>query len=209
MPNHKVEQGECLNSIAKANGFAVSTIWNHPQNAALKVKRKDPNILYPGDTVYIPDKDPKYEDRPTDKQHRFEVSGAKCKLRIRLLHDDKPRANEPYRLNIDGVWSDGQTDGDGWVENKIAPDAHQGKLVLQNSGDEYTLLLGHLDPISEVSGIQKRLQNLGFYIGEKADGIPGPRTASGVKAFQKKYGLAEDGIPGPITQAKLKEVYGC
>ena len=40
------------------------------------------------------------------------------------------------------------------------------------------------------------------------DGIFGPGTASAVRAFQKKYGLAVDGIVGPKTWAKLLEVAG-
>lgn len=209
MIKHEVQQGECLSSIAKAYGFMWKTLWDDPQNASLKQKRKDPNVLYPGDVVCVPDKDPKLESCVTERRHRFQLDEDGCKLRVRLLYNDKPRAGEPYQLNIDGLWFNGQTDGDGWIEQPIAPDAREGKLVLPNAGEEHSLLIGHIDPITECAGIQKRLQNLGFYIGEKADGIRGPRTASGIRAFQRKYKLVVDGIPGPKTQAKLKEVYGC
>jgi N-acetylmuramoyl-L-alanine amidase len=68
--------------------------------------------------------------------------------------------------------------------------------------------IGHLDPINQMSGIQGRLNNLGYNSGP-VDGIRGPITTAAVKAFQKKHKLAVDGIPGPITQGKLKEVHGC
>lgn len=42
----------------------------------------------------------------------------------------------------------------------------------------------------------------------KIDGIFGSGTASAVRAFQKKYGLAVDGIVGPKTWRKLLEVSG-
>jgi hypothetical protein len=206
---HVVQQGECLNSIAAAYGLLWQTIWNFPRNAALKHKRKDPNILFPGDLLYIHDKTPRLQSCATDRRHSFRLQAQPCKLRVMLLYNDKPRAGEPYSLIVDGVFFDGKADADGWVEREIPPGAVQGRLVLKNAGEVHLLLLGEMDPIAEIAGIQKRLQNLGYYIGEKADGIFGPKTASGVRVFQRQYGLVVDGIPGPKTQAKLKEVYGC
>ena len=56
MPVHTVEQGEHLSSIAAKYGFQkVATIWDHPDNAGLKSKRKNPHILLPGDKVVIPE----------------------------------------------------------------------------------------------------------------------------------------------------------
>jgi N-acetylmuramoyl-L-alanine amidase len=70
------------------------------------------------------------------------------------------------------------------------------------------LQIGHLDPVEETTGIQGRLNNLGFDCGE-VDGIIGPQTEAAVRAFQDEHSLEADGIPGPKTQAKLKEVHGC
>jgi hypothetical protein len=206
---YEVAQGDCINSIARENGLLRDTVWNDPKNTALKAKRKDYSILYPGDVVYVPEKRLRVETGVTEQVHLFQTETECCKLRIRLLINDKPRAGEAYQLKIDGKLSEGKTDGDGWIDQMMAPDAKEGQLVLVKTKEQYTLLLGHMDPITEISGIQKRLQNLGFYIGKKADGIMGPKTASGVKAFQRKYGLAVDGIPGPKTQARLKELYRC
>jgi peptidoglycan hydrolase-like protein with peptidoglycan-binding domain len=63
--------------------------------------------------------------------------------------------------------------------------------------------------LDKIAGIQKRLQNLGFSIGESADGVFGTKTRSGVSAFQRKYKLPVTGKPDSTTQAKLKEMYGC
>ena len=44
MPKYTIGDGESLISVAvKDYGFFWQTIWNHPENAVLKDKRKDLN----------------------------------------------------------------------------------------------------------------------------------------------------------------------
>lgn len=54
----------------------------------------------------------------------------------------------------------------------------------------------------EVTNIQTRLKNWGYYNGS-VDGIYGWRTANAVKSFQRKNGLTADGVAGPATLAKI------
>jgi LysM repeat protein len=43
---YTVKQGDHLSSIAHEYGFPdYQTIWNHADNAQLKQKRKNPNVL--------------------------------------------------------------------------------------------------------------------------------------------------------------------
>lgn len=52
---HIVKKGEYLVLIAKNHGIADwHEIYNHPMNAAFKKKRPDPNLIYPGDELFIP-----------------------------------------------------------------------------------------------------------------------------------------------------------
>ncbi|MGB9698788.1 MAG: LysM peptidoglycan-binding domain-containing protein [Thermodesulfobacteriota bacterium] len=55
MPEYTVKQGDCLSSIGEKYGIFWEKIWNQPKNDKLKEKRKNPNILYPGDVIFIPD----------------------------------------------------------------------------------------------------------------------------------------------------------
>ncbi len=55
---------------------------------------------------------------------------------------------------------------------------------------------------SEVTEVQRRLKNWGYYSGS-VDGIYGPATVKAVKYFQRKNGLKEDGICGKATYAAL------
>ena len=59
---------------------------------------------------------------------------------------------------------------------------------------------------SEPKKIQHYLNLLGFQCGA-VDGIIGPKTRAGIKAFQKQYELKIDGIAGPITQRTLEQIF--
>lgn len=208
MPEYTVKQGDCISSIAKKNGLFWEKVWDHPNNSQLKQKRKDPNILYPGDIVFVPDKEEKEESGATEQRHRFRKKGVPAKLHLQLLEDDEPRANESYTLIIDGNLLSGTTDSDGRLEQTVPPDGKNAKLLVGESQDEYILNLGHIDPVDTVVGVQARLNNLGFGSG-KLDGVLGPETKAALKRFQTKYELPESGEPDDATQKKLFEVHGC
>src|SRR5918999_1375122 len=55
----------------------------------------------------------------------------------------------------------------------------------------------------DVMSLQTQLNALGFDAG-RGDGIFGPNTARGVRAFQKEYGVTEDGIFGSRSHAALR-----
>ena len=55
MPDYPVKQGDSLASIAFDHGLFWQSVWNHPNNARLKQQRGSPNILKPGDVVFVPD----------------------------------------------------------------------------------------------------------------------------------------------------------
>ncbi|MEZ4446256.1 MAG: LysM peptidoglycan-binding domain-containing protein [Polyangiaceae bacterium] len=52
---HVVKTGDYLVKIAFEHGTTVAAIWQHPDNAALRAQRGSPDILYPGDVLFIPD----------------------------------------------------------------------------------------------------------------------------------------------------------
>src|SRR5687767_2674498 len=144
---YEVQQGECMNSISQAHGFFWKTLWNHPENAELKQARKDPDVLQPGDRVHIPEFTQREESCATEKLHKFRKKGTPAKLRMQILVGDKPRANEKYKLIIDGKEEKGTLDGDGKLEAWIPPGARDGKLLVGDVADEYPLNFGHIDPI--------------------------------------------------------------
>src|SRR5688572_28264733 len=100
---HTVVQGEHLSGIAKKYGFSsYKTIWDHGKNAELKKKRQNPNVIFPGDELFVPDKGEKEESRETEEKHRFELKTEKLKLRL-VLEDlyEKPIANAKCELHVE------------------------------------------------------------------------------------------------------------
>jgi N-acetylmuramoyl-L-alanine amidase len=213
---YKVQQGDCLSSIAKAFGFCDwHTIYDDPANEDFRELRPNPNVIYPGDKLVIPDKLTKVEpNRPTDQRHSFVRKSPKTWLRIKVGDGEKAAAaNCRYHLEVDGVpFPDDVTDGVGMVVAKIPADARSGILTVwfnkeATAGRRWTLKIGHLDPVETATGIQSRLNNLGYPCG-RPDGIIGPLTQAAVRSFQEDNGLDVDGIAGPIVQGKLKELHG-
>jgi hypothetical protein len=137
--NRVVKQGDCISSIAVENGFFWKTLWEHANNRDLREARHDPNVLLPGDRVFVPEKRLRDESGATEQRHRFRKKGEPAKLRLHLLESGSPRANQPYTLAIDGKLFSGSTDGDGRLECTIPPNAKRGRLLVGESHDEYML----------------------------------------------------------------------
>ena len=204
-----IQQGDCLESIAAATGHRWETIWNHPQNLALKAARACPNILLPGDLLYVPEKQPKSVSRPTDQQHGFVKKGVRSKFRMCIKNVGEPCANQPYVLIIDGQPYNGNTDSGGWIEVSIPPDAQSGQLTVGLDPlhqQVFTLELGGIDPITEIAGIQKRLRNLGYAC--EATGELDEATSRAIALFQEREDLDPSGKPDRSTLSKLQEQYG-
>ena len=211
---HTVKQGECLSRIAAQYGFRdYKTIYDDPQNADFKKKRPDPNLIFPGDLIYIPDKKSKTESRPTGDRHTFKLKSAERLLRIVVEDLDGTKlANAPYELTIEGDVSTGVLPASALIEQVIPAAAENG--LLKVASYQWPLKIAHLNPLDEtaddgVSGIQARLSNLGYSPGP-IDGIAGPLTEAAIKAFQADNPPLEvDGICGPQTRAVLIQKYGC
>lgn len=212
---HTVQEGDCLSSLAEQHALADwRSIYNHPDNSALQQERPNPNVLAPGDRVFVPDRDALFKDAATDLKHTYVLARDKTTLRIVAADEDgRPYQQLDYQLTIDKEVLKGKTDDQGLVQHVIDAQAASAVFTLWWPGPPlrrctWRIQLGHLDPVGKITGIQARLNNLGHKAGP-VDEILGPVTRAAVRAFQEKYRLRVDGIPGPITQARLEEMHGC
>lgn len=207
---YTVQEGDCLSSIATAFGFADwRTLYDAPENADFKKKRPNPNIIYPGDKLVIPDKKEKSVDAETGKTHRFKIGRKPTWVRLVVEVHDKHR----YLLEVGKASFKGTTDGSSPIAHKIDPEAKQGTLRLwpdtapdgEDAPDDppdtaitWALSLGGLDPIEEVSGVKGRLANLGYYAGP-IDATVDDDLLAAVRYFRDDQGLeAGDMIDQPL-----------
>jgi N-acetylmuramoyl-L-alanine amidase len=206
-----VVDGDCMASIAFEHGFLPDTLWKLPQNADLKSGRADQRVLLPGDRVHIPEIRPRYEACQTDKKHVFVKKGVTETLRIVLLDEEgNPRPDLPYILTIDtDIVKSDVTPANGLIEAAIAPNARSGKLTVKGKEAEevYALQLGGMDPISSATGVQGRLNNLGFYCGT-VDGIMGHQTRGAISEFQASQNLTVTGQIDDDTRKALSRTHG-
>jgi N-acetylmuramoyl-L-alanine amidase len=217
---YEVQQGDNLSLIALIFGFKDHTaIYDHPKNTQLKAQRPNPDILFPGDMVFIP-KRVKEQPCATDKRWRFVRGRPKKILRI-IVEDSEGTAlsDSPYELAVDRTQPipgrlegspqrtfRGNTGNAGLIEQAVPLNATRATLKVGSFVRD--LQIGYLNPPEKtddqgVSGIQARLANLGYDPGP-IDGILGPRTEAAIRAFQAKHQpLKVDGICGPKTLAVL------
>ncbi len=203
---HEAKQGDTIISLAFANGLSAETVWNHPQNAEIKQKRENMNILLPGDGVFIPEIRVKELSEPTNRVHKYRCNNTPVKLRLQLLKEGNPRANEPYVLKVEELQFEGKLDGDGRVEQSISPDAKRGQLILNDGDEVFELRIGSLDPNNEISGVQGRLRHFGFYFGP-IDGEKSPELDHAVQLFQISRDLEPNGELDARTEEELKRDY--
>ncbi len=213
MPDHQVKAGDTLVSIAHAHRWRDwTTIWNHENNAALRERRKDPQELVPGDVVHVPAKTPKSLEAAVGQSHLFEVKVLTAHFEA-VIRDQAGELlpNKRFRLDIEGRSIDGYTDDHSVISLDIDPAARRGvlKVWMGAPSDQlltWNLLLGHLEPLETVKGVQARLANLGFYDGP-IDGAASDPLKAALRDFQVVHGLALSGEADDATRAKLHEVH--
>lgn len=211
---HRVVAGETLQRIASRHGFNDwKKVWFHQNNDEFRRRRPNPDILQPGDDIFIPD--PPAEELRTGRRHRFIARRSVTTLRLRLeIGNDNPEslAGARFRLDIGGTLVEGSCDMTGSIEAEIPCTEEEGTLTiwLEDDGDEtweIDLRIGHLDPLETTEGIQARLNNLGYHCGDH-DGVLGERTDRALLRFRDDHGIRADSSTDPAVIEHLGATYG-
>jgi hypothetical protein len=207
---YRCRQGDSLPSIGARFGMPWEAIWKHPKNAELKRLRGDPNILKAGDIVVVPGVALRQEAGQTGGVKELTADVPKTRLRMRLLAAGQPRKGKPYTLDIgDGIPKAGKTDGDGYVDEEIPASLRTATLridIADLGEEEHVLRIGHLDPLTELSGVQQRLRNLGFHC--ELTGVLDEDTRAALAAFQNFKGLNETREVDTPTRNALRDAHG-
>jgi N-acetylmuramoyl-L-alanine amidase len=214
---HVVRQGETAAQIAWRYGFAdVKAIWDDPGNRELAKARPNPAVLRPGDCVAIPPRKVAMFKLPPEQEAKITAKRPGQRLHLMVEWDvGDPAASARYELTFRHGHKEhrrrGTTKGDGLLDEKLPLQATQLRLFVwpkDSQGKTDCVILdlgmGYLDPIEDLSGVQARLENLGFYCGDE-EGELGPRTQAALKRFRAEHKIEEEDLLGPETLKQLEK----
>lgn len=200
-----------MTQIAYQYGFTRwQDVYDSADNEALRKRRPNPNLLFPGDVVNIPEQPE--ASCLTEQHHEFTRIIPRRYISLKLFsYDSEALKSCDYKLWIEGRELDGKTDDDGRLCVEIPILCNQ--CILFIGHQVWELKLGHLNPITAdcaddgISGIQARLMNLGYYHGP-VDGIKTKALKLAIHEFQQAFGLQKTGIPDTATRDKLTKAHG-
>lgn len=209
-----VRQGDHLTRLAYVHGFDADTVWNHERNAELREMGRSPDILAPGDILYLPVKPKDGLAFSAGSGNRYRAQVPKIKVSLTFMDADQVLANERYEVH--GLGTDGssgqsalhETDGDGTVELELPVTTREVTIVFPNQNIAYEVRVGDMDPLAEMAGIQKRLENLGYLPRERESAAEGAYVQAAIAEFQKKHGLSPTGTIDDQTSKLLKDEHG-
>lgn len=171
MPNiHIVEEREHVSAVAERFGFHNwRTVWDHPNNDALRELRAYHHIVHPGDELFVPDFQEKIEDGATTQTHVFVVENRPLFLRLRLQDwDARPLVDVPCGVGLDTLEVDAVTDGEGMIDQPVGKQVKDGEVRAhrpEKSTLKYDLHIGGLRDERTFLGQQARLNNMGYFAG--------------------------------------------
>jgi hypothetical protein len=189
-------------------GGDPDAVWGHAKNADLRKVRSDPAVLCAGDILYVPDDDPPPHTVQAGDSKTFTSPTATQNVKL-VLMGQEPIANEAYVIH--GIGDDdiqGTTGGDGSLSVDVPVDLDSFTLELTDQQVTYEVFVGHLDPVTEESGVQQRLTQLGF----RSSAFERFRYPFGhddaLQAFQDSQGSDGTGELDDGTISALKKGHG-
>lgn len=85
--SHIVKSRQNLTRIARQHGIGSwKPLWDMPDNEGLRERRKNPNLLRPGDAVVVPGIAIHAISRPTDQTHRIVIGSARAVVALLNTH---------------------------------------------------------------------------------------------------------------------------
>lgn len=158
--------------------------WSHAQPLRLSQVQTDEELLMFGDSG----------DRVADLQNRLADLGFYNGPISGYFGEQTEAAIFDFQES-QGLAADGIVGAGTW-------NALNGAGSGGSNADDGLLIVGDVGP--EVSALQRRLIDLGYYNGG-VDGVYGPQTELAILAFQRSAGLSPDGIVGSDTRIALDQ----
>jgi len=151
MQPHVIRQGEFLSMLASRFGFDADEVWNDSANDELRERRSSPEMLAPGDVVYLPDAAPEPRSLSARTNNRFRGRLPTVPVEVAFHYGGEPIANTsctveglPQPLNT-------ETDGDGVARFDAPMNSGEVWVVFEDPAAGFRVMVGHLDPHDEGS----------------------------------------------------------
>jgi hypothetical protein len=153
-------QGDYLLSLAYRFSFDADAVWNDPKNADVKQARKDPNMLCPGDILYIPETKPTKYALAVGATNSFVANPTLVPVTVTFA--DAAFASQACTIqeltNLGAL----ATDAAGALTCSVPVTLEAATIHFTKLDMTHVLKIGHLDPPDTLFGVYQRLQNLGF-----------------------------------------------
>lgn len=210
MRTHVVRQGDHLERIAWEGGVSARSVQELEENAHLR-ERRDPNVLEPGDVVYLPDRRPPELTVTKSTTNKFVARLPRSRIEMTLRGPSGALSGAAFTVEgVPGPPIEGTTDGEGVARFDLPIHAEHAEVVVAEHCLRFRVRVGHLDPPETESGVFARLHQMGYLAG----GPPGEdiRSAAAleraVRAFQTDRGIEATGELDQETRDALVERHG-
>jgi hypothetical protein len=196
-----IRQGDYLTRLARRLGFDADAVWNHDDNRALRERRPNREILQPGDILHVPAPDePRGAHVSPRSVNRYKAHVERVEVRLALGEAANGRlAGKRYQVHGMGPPLLGTTDGNGVATFSVPVHIRELRLVLDEGGHAYQLMIGEMDPVDEPSGVRKRLVHLG-HLAARAPGSEGGDESAMERAIRAFQAASQLPITGDIDQ---------
>jgi hypothetical protein len=218
-----VQKGENLSRIARQYGLKNwKQLWDDPQNEPLRKKRKNPNIIHPGDEVQVPGLNVFEIVRDADARHRIVVKISEIWVRLRLqdlLWNPYAKLEYDYSYTMGGVRVEkpgsAPTDDNGFLAERVPVDVASMTVVLRESKQTFVLPISVLPPVSDketnepiAAGVRAHLESLGYACGgDSKDLGEADRVALAMFQADELKQQEPSGAPDVDTLDALERVY--
>lgn len=208
-----IRQGDYLAKLAHRLGFDADAVWNAPENAALQ-KLRDPAQLHPGDILQVPQRARVALPIRKGTTNKYVAKIPKIVVNLVFADGDDAIADEPYLIEGLGEPVHGSTGPGGEVSITAPVHLREVTLTLLRRNVAFPVRIGDMDPVSEASGVRKRLEHLGCYgmlgfaCDEESPSDEATRDRRAIAVFQRLQRLTPTGSLDDETRAALARAHG-
>jgi hypothetical protein len=193
-----------MDQLASRYGFDADAAWNDGSHDGLRSAGRLPNQLFPGDKLSLPDPTP-------PKAHALAVGSTNTftapappttTIGVKFLSADggASYASKAFTVSELPDLTGLSTTGDGVATFDAPVTLSTATVVFPETGETWALAIGAMDPMTTLSGIFKRLQNLGYIAAnlafdseESSNNLPTLRN--GLLALKESEGQAPESSP--------------